>query len=384
MKDIQNEEWLDSLTDDLRSLLSEQNNFVISVICQRIGVIAQRMKDGKTEFKTATEYAVQDLSKIKKHLAQTNKASLKEIGKIFNKVAAANVDFANDFYQYREMPTIKDYNENPMLKPIVDGLKEEQEKGIKNLSKTTTIGFTDKDGVFKPLREHYINIVNKAVEAVKFGEQDFYTVMRPLVKQMTESGLRRAEFANEGKRPYSRRIDSQIEMNMRDGIRELNSRMQEQVGKEFGADGVEISAHALCAPDHQHIQGKQFTKEEFEKINRKLDRHIGELNCKHFTMPIIVGVSKSVYSSKELRDINNRSNAKVTYKNKEYTRYEASQVQRRYELKIRDARTAYNAFKNGTDKEQAAREKTRLNALTADYKRFSQSVGLTARMERTY
>ena len=383
MKDIQNEEWIDSLTDDLRSLLSEQNNFVISVICQRIGVIAQRMKDGKTEFKTATEYAVQDLAKIKKHLAQTNKASLKEIGKIFNKVAAANVDFANDFYQYREMPAIKDYNENPMLKPIVDGLKEEQEKGIKNLSKTTTIGFTDKDGVFKPLREHYINIVNKAVEAVKFGEQDFYTAMRPLVKQMTESGLRRAEFANEGKRPYSRRIDSQIEMNVRDGIRELNSRMQEQVGKEFGANGFEISAHAICAPDHQHIQGKQFTKEEFEKENNKLDRKIGELNCKHFKLPIIVGISKPVYSNKELKDLNNRSNAIVKYKDKEYTRYDASLVQRRYELKIRDARTALKAAEWTGDKEQTAREKTKLRTLLADYNRFSKEVGLTKKMERT-
>lgn len=383
MKDIQNEEWLDSLTDDLRKNLSDLNVYVISVICKRIGFIAQSVKDGKADLKTATEYAAEDIAKIKKEIEKTKKYSQKEINSIFNKVAAANVDFANDFYTYRAMPNIEDYNQNPDLKPIVDDLKKEQEQGVKNLSKTTTIGFTDKKGDFKPVREKYIQVINEAIEAVRLGEQNFYTTVRPLVKELTNSGLRRAEFANEGKKPYSRRIDSQIEMNVRDGIRELNSRMQEQVGKEFGANGFEISAHAICAPDHQHIQGKQFTKEEFEKENNKLDRKIGELNCKHFKLPIIVGVSKPVYSSKELRDLNNRSNAIVKYRDKEYTRYDASLVQRRYELKIRDARTALKAAEGTGDKEQTAREKTKLRTLLADYNRFSKEVGLTKKMERT-
>lgn len=383
MKDIQNEEWLDSLTDDLRKNLSDLNAYVISIICQRVGFIAQSVKEGKTDLKTATEYAAEDIAKIKKEIEKTKKYSQKEINSIFNKVAAANVDFANDFYTYRAMPNIEDFNQNPDLKPIVDDLKKEQEQGVKNLSKTTTIGFTDKKGDFKPVREKYIQVINEAIEAVRLGEQNFYTTVRPMVKELTNSGLRRAEFANKGKKPYSRRIDSQIEMNVRDGIRELNSRMQEQVGKEFGANGFEISAHAICAPDHQHIQGKQFTKEEFEKENNKLDRKIGELSCKHFKLPIIVGVSKPVYSSKELRDLNNRSNAIVKYRDKEYTRYDASLVQRRYELKIRDARTALKAAEGTGDEEQIVREKTRLRILLADYNRFSKTVGLTKKMERT-
>lgn len=383
MKDIQNEEWLDSLTDDLRKNLSDLNAYVISVICQRVGFIAQSVKDGKTDLKTATEYAAEDIAKIKKEIEKTKKYSQKEINSIFNKVAAANVDFANDFYTYRAMPNIEDYNQNPDLKPIVDDLKKEQEQGVKNLSKTTTIGFTDKHGDFKPVREKYIQVINEAIEAVRLGEQNFYTTVRPMVKELTNSGLRRAEFSNEGKKPYSRRIDSQIEMNVRDGIRELNSRMQEQVGKEFGADGVEISAHGLCAPDHQDIQGRQYSKEEFEELESQLERKIGEMNCKHFVTPIIIGVSKPVYSEKELRDIKERSNAKVAYKDKEYTRYEASQVQRRYELKIRDARTALKAAEGTGDEEQIAREKTRLRILLADYNRFSKEVGLTKKMERT-
>lgn len=34
---------------------------------------------------------------------------------------------------------------------------------------------------------------------------------------------------------------------------------------QLGADGVEISAHGFCAPDHEDIQGKQMTKAEYAK-----------------------------------------------------------------------------------------------------------------------
>ena len=54
MKDIQDENWLDGLTDDLEKNLSDLNSYVVSTICKRIGVIANRMKEGKTEYKTAT------------------------------------------------------------------------------------------------------------------------------------------------------------------------------------------------------------------------------------------------------------------------------------------------------------------------------------------
>lgn len=379
MKDIQDENWLDSLTDDLEKNLSDLNSYVVSTICKRIGVIANRMKEGKTEYKTATEYALQDMSLIKKAIEKSKKYGRKEINNIFNKLAAANVDFANDFYEYRNMPKIEDYTKNPALKPLVDDMKKTTEEGFRNISKTTAIGMTDKDGNFKSIRQTYVRIIDDAVEAVKLGERDFYTVMRDKIKQLAESGIR-VNFTDKDK-GYSRRLDSQVKMNMRDGIRKLNHQMQEQVGKEFDSDGWEISVHSLCAPDHQHIQGKQYSKKEYDKLNRRLDRPIGEMNCRHYAMPIILGVSKPVYSDKELQEAIDRSNAKVTYKGKEYTRYEASQVQRRYEAAIRQARLEQQAAKDATDIDEERRQKTRVTALKADYKRFSNSVGLRIRYD---
>lgn len=378
MKDIQDENWLDSLTDDLEKNLSDLNSYVVSTICKRIGVIANRMKEGKTEYKTATEYALQDMALIKKAIEKSRKYGKKEIENIFNKLAAANVDFANDFYEYRDMPKIEDYTKNPALKPLVDDMKKTTEEGFRNISKTTAIGMTDKDGNFKSIRQTYVRIIDDAVEAVRLGEQDFYTVMRDKIKQLAKSGLR-VEFES----GYTRRLDSQVKMNMQDGIRQLNHQMQEQVGKEFGANGWELSVHSLCAPDHQSIQGKQYSQKEYEKLNKRLDRPIGELGCRHYAMPIILGVSKPVYSEKELKEYIDRSNQKVEYKGKEYTRYKASQVQRDYEASIRQARMEQKSAKDSGDTEQEVRKKNQVKELTADYNRFSKAVGLTPRPERT-
>ena len=379
MKDIHNEEWINSLTDDLENRITNLNNFVISIFTKRLKVIAEKMKKGEVENKTASEYALEDMAKIKKELSKTKKYGKKEIDNIFNKLAAANVDFANDYYEYRNMPKIEDYTKNPALKPLVEDMKKTTQEGFRNISGTNAIGIRDANGKLRTVRAEYIRIIDKAVEAVKLGEEDFYFVMQKEVSNLVDSGLRTVEFDT----GYTRRLDSQVRMNLQDGIRALNQQMQEQVGKEFDADGWEISVHALCAPDHQDIQGKQYTKEEYEKLNKRLERPIGQMNCRHFATPIIIGVSKPVYSKEELKAYKDRSNEKVKYKDKEITRYEASQVQRRYETAIRDAKLKQKSYSEYGDEKNALKYKNNVRKLTADYTRFSKSVGLTIRMNRT-
>ena len=64
---------------------------------------------------------------------------------------------------------------------------------------------------------------------------------------------------------------------------------------------MEISAHDRPAPDHADIQGKQYTKEEYEKLNASLKRPIGTLNCMQIAFPIIYGVTEPSYTDEELR-----------------------------------------------------------------------------------
>lgn len=378
MSRLLSESYLNSLPDPIAKNMEALNQYVVERICKRIQKIGKLTVQDAAKLYSAIEFAGADLQAIQNELERITGLNAKELDKMFEDVAAENVDFANTYYKARGMETLKDYTENAALRSFVEAAKKTAADGVTNLSSTTMIGFKSGKRVL-PLREYYIQTIDKAITFAQTGTVDYYTAMRSTVKEMASGGLRRVTFDS----GYSRRLDSQVRMNLLDGVRQLNMAMLEQTGKEFGADGVEISAHALCAPDHQHIQGKQYSLAEFERLNRSLERPIGELNCHHFTTPIVLGVSKPVYSASELREINKRSNAKVSYGGKTYTRYEASQRQRQLETAIRYAKDERDACVAAGDKLGATQARKKSAALTAEYKRFSEAAGLTKRMERT-
>lgn len=387
MSKILSDSYINSLPDPIAKNMEALNQYVVERICKRIQQIGTITPSDAHRLKSAIEYAGADLQAIQKELERITGLNAKAMEDMFEDVAAENVGFANTYYKARGMATLKDYTENAALRSFVEAAKRTAAEGVTNLSSTTMIGFKSGKRVL-PLREYYIQTIDKAITFAQNGTEDYYTAMRSTVKEMARSGLRRVKFES----GYSRRLDSQVRMNLLDGVRQLNMAMLEQTGKEFGADGVEISAHALCAPDHQHIQGKQYSLAEFERLNRSLERPIGELNCHHFTTPIVLGVSKPVYSAAELREINRKSNQKVTYKTTDrkgnavtetYTRYEASQRQRQLETAIRYAKDERYACVAAGDKLGATQARKKSAALTAEYKRFSEAAGLTARLERT-
>ena len=378
MSRILSENYINSLPDIIAKNMEALNQYVVERICKRIQKIGNISPSDTHRLKSAIEYAGADLQAIQKELERITGLNEKELEAMFEDVAAENVDFANTYYKARGMEPLKDYTEIAALRSFVDAAKRTASDGVTNLSSTTMIGFRVGKHVL-PLREYYIQVIDKAITFVQTGTVDYYTAMRSTIKDMAKGGLRRVTFDT----GYSRRLDSQVRMNLLDGVRQLNMDMLEQTGKEFGADGVEISAHGLCAPDHQHIQGKQYSIKEFEKLNKRLERPIGTMNCHHFTTPIVLGVSKPVYSASELRDINKRSNAKVEYKGQKYTRYEASQKQRQLETAIRYAKDERDACVAAGDKLGATQARKKSAMLTAEYKRFSEAAGLTVRLNRT-
>lgn len=387
MSRLLSESYLSSLPDPIAENMQALNDYVVKRLCERIGKIGKVSPSDAHRLKSAIEYAGADLPAIQKELARTMGMNEKDLEAMFEDVAKENVDFANIYYKARGMQAVGSYAENAALNAFVEAAKATAAVGVINISNTTMIGFKSGKRII-PLREYYIQTIDRAITFAQTGTVDYYTAMRSTIKEMARSGLRRVTFDS----GYSRRLDSQARMNLLEGVRRLNSQMMEQTGREFGADGVEISAHALCAPDHQHIQGRQYSLAEFERINSRLKRPIGTLNCRHFTTPIILGVSKPVYSRSELAEINRRSNQKITYQTtdrkgntvtKTMSRYDASQRQRRLETAIRYAKDERDACVAAGDKLGATQAWKKSAALTAEYKRFSEQAGLTVRLERT-
>lgn len=316
----------------------------------------------------------QNIDSIEYLLAQETGKTLDELDKVLELSGLSVYKDAYELYVAHNRIQVP-FKQNQNMMNYIRSVQSLTHNTFMNMSNTTVI--------FEPYR----NLVDVAIDAVTNGIDSYNNIIR---KQLTDSTLQsNLRYADEGlKVTYAsgltRRLDSAVRMNVLEGVRQVNNGIREKAGEEFGADGVEVSAHALCARDHIDIQGKQFTKKEFELRNEELRRHISTCNCKHYTFPIILGVSKPTYTDKELKQYKANSEKPVNINGREMTKYQATQAQRNMETAIRKEKDKYIFADTMGDTEMAEKIKNNINQLQSQYNSISQQAGLSPKMDRTY
>lgn len=320
-----------------------------------------------------------DIDDLITELSELSGKSIKDIEEAFDIVAEENVAFAEVYAKAKNMEFV-DYKDNKQLKRLVKGIAGETNATFKNLSKTRAIGFVLKDEkgkkTFKNLKDTYRDLIDEAVFNVETGVTDYQSAMRGVINQLADSGVKIHEEKVGYPSGYNRRIDSSVRQNVLTGVRQVNLEVQKQVGRDFGADGVEISAHSPCAEDHLFLQGKQFSNAEFKKLNASLERPIGEYNCRHFVFSIVLGVNQPSYSNKMLNKMNRESQSIIEYEGKKYTTYEATQVQRKLETAIRKEKDRQIIARASGDKDGVGIAQKNITTLTYKYNDFSKNAGL--------
>ena len=326
-----------------------------------------------------------DIDNLMSELAQISGKSIKDIEQAFELVAKENVAFAEVYAKAKNKEFI-DYENNEQLKRLVKGIAGETNATFKNIANSRMVGFVLKDGkgkkIFKNLKETYNDLIDEAVFLVTTGTSDYQSAMRGVIKELADSGIKIHEEKVGYPSGYNRRIDSSVRQNVLTGVRQVNITTQKIVGREFGADGVEISAHSPCAEDHLPIQGKQFSNKEFAKINGNLERPIGEYNCRHFIFSIVLGVNQPSYSEKMLNQMNKESQSIIEYEGNKYTAYEATQVQRKLETAIRQQKDRQIIARASGNKDVVGEAQKNITILTSKYNEFSKIVGLDTYKKR--
>jgi hypothetical protein len=375
---MQDNEKLDLV---LERFYNRFNNFNTKVL-QELGNVVKQFDDisPSQAYQIAQELKLgYNLNDLLNELSQISGKSIQDIDKLFNKVAEENVNFSEVYYKAKNEEFIK-YEDNQQLQNLVESIKKQTNNTFINIANSNNIGFTLKDNqgniTYKPLTQVYNDLIDEAVYNVSIGVKDYQSAMRNTIKQLADSGVKIHEEKLGYENGYNRRLDSSIRQDILTGLRQINLDIQEQIGEELGADGVEISAHSPCAEDHLHIQGQQFTKKQFERINGDLERPIGEYNCRHFVFSVILGVQTPSYSKKMLRNFRNESLAKVNYNGKTYTKYEATQVQRQLETAIRKQKDRQIIARSSGDKEEIGIAQQKISQLTTEYNKFSKTAGL--------
>ena len=333
--------------------------------------LAQQMKNGR------------EIDKIMEDLEKASQLSRKDLEELLEIAAEENIEFANVYYEAKGMDKVS-YKDSKQFQDIVKSVEKTTQGVFLNLSSTTAIKLLkdNGEGYLKGIREAYEDVIDRCVLAVATGQTNYQKAMYDTIKQLANSGVRKIYYDNVGKRAYARRLDSSVRMNILDGVRQVNIGIQEQVGKEFGADGVEVSHHVNCAPDHIHIDGQQFSKKKFEKINNNLTRPVASMNCRHFVFSIVLGVSSPLYTKKQLEEDRKNNEKGFEYEGKKYTLYEGEQLQRKIELAVRQQKDLQIIAKASNDKDTISKSQSNITQLTQKYKELSKISGLPTKMDR--
>jgi len=373
------EEALERLSERLVNRIEELNQYMIEKLGEQIVDIGTLTPSQLRQVFQSIKYG-NNLDGIVNKVADITDKNVKDIYEIFEEVAKRNQEYAKHFYDYKNIKYVP-FDENDMLKQQVRAIAETTVNEYLNMSKTMAYVIHNDLGVkeFSTLSETYQKITDRAILSISQGRESFNTVMKKTMKELTSNGLRSVNYAN----GYSRRLDSSIRMNIMDGIRRLNRELQVQFGEEFGADGIEVSHHKNPAPDHADtVDGKQFSKEEYEKVNNSLERHVGELNCYHFIYSIVLGVSKPKYSKKELEADRKANEDGFEFEGEHYTNYEGTQLQRQLETKIRQYKDRQIGAKSIQDIDEIDHCQRKIEQLTQKYNDLSNASGLPTKIDR--
>lgn len=316
----------------------------------------------------------QNIDAVEYLLAQETGKTLEELDNVLELSGFSVYQDAYDLYVAKNRIQVP-FNQNQNMMNYL--------RSVQSLTRNTFINLANTTAMYEPYR----NLVDVAIDAVTYGVDSYDSIIR---KQLMDKTLQTSlRYADEGlKVTYSsgitRRLDSAVRMNVLDGIRQVNDGIREKTGEEFGADGVEVTAHALCAADHIDIQGRQFSKADFIRINESLQRRISTCNCKHSTLPIVLGVSQPAYTSQELQQYKANSEKIVTINGKEMTKYQATQAQRNMETAIRKQKDKYIFADTMGDTESANTIKENIRQLQTQYNSLSKQAGLSPKIDRTF
>lgn len=367
--------------------------------------LAQQLK-----YNTTVKDLLDELSKI-------SGLSVKDLKAILEKVAKENINFADVYYKSRGLET-PIYSENKALQRLVSSVYNISGAEFKNIAKSTGFRLLGDNGepLLLDIDETYKYVIDKCVIAVSQGKETYQQSMRSTLKQLSASGVRKIEYES----GYSRRLDSSIRQNILDSIRQVSNESQQLFGEEFGYNAVEVSHHSNSAPDHSNndiengkfdIDGHQFVKldilkeqikngtekeitlkdidevnhrvkckgkwyYDFDYINNNLNRPVSTMSCYHYIFSVVLGVSRSQFTDKQLEEDKKKNNDGFDFEGKHYSMYDGTQLQRRIESAIREAKDTQILARASEDNELVLQSQTRITQLTTKYKQLCSVSGL--------
>ena len=362
----------------------------------RIRKEAMKMLNADPDFRKAVaKNTLEYKREVRKIINDITRAAYKANEEIV--AGAGNMSWANDLSVWKEAG--KELTDNSYLKELMDAFTAQTNGELKNMTQTT--GFKTMSG-YEGIENAYRRELDKAVIKICSGTFSQDKVVRDVVHDLAQSGLRSIDFAS----GYSMQLDTAARLAIRTGCHQLAGKIQDENIKQTGENLVYVSKHwgarnkGTGHANHEQWQGRVYFIKEGKDYSKEAKRigqdYITDLwiatgysvdgahesdptglygyNCRHRHYVWFEGASSFPKNHYE------KEPAPVTIDGKTYDYYAMTQKMRAMERNIR-------ALKREKEAEEALGNDTRelqvkIKEKTAKYKEFCKMCGVPEETSR--
>lgn len=318
-------QYLDALSDPIIDLYDAYMQSVINDIARRLVKMGKVTATAAWQVQRITEsgalykFVIAEIAKL------TGKRK-SELRRLFKEAGVKSMKFDDSIYKAAGLNPLP-LNLSPAMVNVLKIGLDKTNIMMSNLTQTTAA----------TAQEAFINAADLAYMQVTTGAMSYNQAIRAAIKNVADQGLTVIQY------PSGRR--DQLDVAMRravlTGVQQTSGRLQTIRADEMKQDLVQTSAHYGARPTHAEWQGRIFSRSGGHAVYPDFVASTGYgepdglcgVNCRHSYFPFIEGVSENAYSAAMRENLKNRE---VTYKGKRISQYEASQIQRSLERKVRD------------------------------------------------
>ena len=376
---------LDALPEDLAELFRALEITLLDGICSQLKESDELNEVTVQSIRALRSHGI-DLKEIKKAIRKTSGISETKLNKLLNDVVERNQKYYTDLIDLAHITqpeTLVDAAE-------VAAIRTQTLDAFHNL--TASMGFlVDAGRTMLPPAKAYQWALDSAVLQVQSGAINYNQAIKTAVKELADSGLKVVDYES----GHRDQVDVAVRRAVMTGVSQICAKYTEQSAEYLDTPYFEVSAH-IGARDkpgpspwssHKDWQGRVYSVRAgdtypsiYEVCGLGAVDGLEGANCRHRRFPFVEGVSERTYTDGQLEHIDDGHGC--TFDGKEYTAYEATQMQRRIERtvrKLKREKAAYNAA--GLHEDETA-VNIRLRRLNAKYKAFSAEAGLPEQPER--
>lgn len=378
-------ELLDALPEELAELFRALELVLLDEICSRLKVADELNEVTVQDIRALRSHGI-DLKEIKKAIRETSGISKTKLDKLLGDVVARNQQYYIDMIDLAHITqpeTLVDATE-------VAAIRTQTLDTFHNL--TASMGFlVDAGRTMLPPAKAYQWALDSAALQVQSGAINYNQAIKTAVKELADSGLKVVDYES-GHRDH---IDVAVRRAVMTGVSQICAKYTEQSAEYLDTPYFEVSAHvgARDKPgpspwsSHKDWQGHVYSVRAGDIYPSIYDvcglgavDGLEGANCRHRRFPWVEGVSERTYTDEQLEHIDDDHGC--TFDGKDYTAYEATQMQRRIERTVRKLKREKSAYKAAGLHEDEAAVNIRLRRLNAKYKAFSAEAGLPEQPER--